>query len=74
MRIKVRVVPRAKKTCIESFEDGLKVHMSEPAIDGRANKKLIEILADYYRVKKYNITIVKGEKQKDKIVNIADSV
>lgn len=74
MQIKVRVVPRAKKTGVESFEDGLKVYMSETAIEGRANKKLIEILADYYSVKKYNINIIKGEKQKDKIVEIADSV
>ena len=70
MTVKVRVLPRAKKARIEKFDDGLKVYMTEPAIQGRANKRLIEILAEYYNTKKYNITIIQGEKQRDKVVEI----
>ena len=44
--------------------------MNEPAIEGRANKKLVEILAEYYGTKKYSIKIVLGEKQRDKIIEI----
>jgi len=46
------------------------VYLNEPAIEGRANKKLIELLADYYQTKKYNIKIIKGQKQREKIVEI----
>jgi hypothetical protein len=70
MKIKVRVVPRAKKEKVEEVDGGLKVYMNEPAIEGRANKKLIEILADHYGIKKYNIKIVLGEKQRDKVMEI----
>jgi uncharacterized protein len=70
MKISVRVVPRAKKEKVEKVDGGLKVYMNEPAIEGRANKKLVEILAGYYGIKKYNIKIVLGEKQRDKVIEI----
>lgn len=70
MKIKVRVLPRAKKVRIETFGEGLKVYLSSPAIEGRANKELREILADYYNTKKYNITILRGQKNRDKLVEI----
>lgn len=72
MTVRVRAVPRAKKEKVESFEDGLKVYFSEPAIGGRGNRKLIEILARYYNTKKGNIAIIKGAKQRDKIVRISE--
>jgi uncharacterized protein (TIGR00251 family) len=70
MRIKVRVVPRAKKERIEKLPDNLKVYLNEPAIEGRANKKLCEVLADYFAVKKSAVTIVRGETNRDKVVEI----
>ncbi len=74
MRIKVRVVPRSRQEKIVLLDEGLKVYIREPAIDGRANKKLIEVLAKHYQVKKYNIAIIKGHNSRDKVVNIhADS-
>jgi hypothetical protein len=74
MRIKVRVVPRAKKARIEESEGGLKVYIQEPAIEGKANAKLIETLAEYYGVKKYNVEIILGDKQRDKIVEIKNEI
>ena len=71
--VKVRVAPRAKKTRIEVFQEGLKVYLNEPALRGRANKKLIEVLAQYYKTKKCRITIVKGLKQRDKIIRIDET-
>ena len=73
MKLKVRVIPRAKKERIEKEKDGLKVYLTEPASEGKANKKLVEILADHFHTKKYNITIVKGQKQRDKIIEINES-
>jgi uncharacterized protein (TIGR00251 family) len=70
MKINVRVSPGAKKEKIEESDGGLKVYMNVPAIEGRANKKLIEILAEYYGIKKYNIKIVLGEKKRDKVIEI----
>ena len=71
MKVKIRVVPRAKKEKIVEENGILKVYVNEPAIDGRANKKLIEVLADYYQTRKYNITILQGETQRDKVIEIS---
>jgi len=72
MKVKIRVVPRAKKEKIVEENGILKVYVNEPAIDGRANKKLIEVLADYYQTRKYNITILQGETQRDKVIEILE--
>ncbi len=72
MIIRVKVTPRAKRPRIEKAGDGLKVYLSTPAIEGRANKKLIEVLADYLNIKKYKIKIIKGAKQREKILEIQE--
>ncbi len=72
MRVKLRVFPRAKKAQIKNCQEILKVYLHSPAVEGRANKELIGALAKYYNTKKYNITIVRGHKSKDKIVEIRE--
>lgn len=70
MKIKIRVVPRAKKEKIVEENGVLKVYVNDPALEGKANKRVIEMLAELYKKKKYNITIIQGESQRDKIVEI----
>jgi uncharacterized protein len=70
MKVKVRVVPRAKKEKIIEENGVLKVYVNDPALEGKANKRVIEMLAEFYKTKKYNITIVQGQLQRDKIVEI----
>lgn len=72
MKVEVRVIPRAKKAKVEASSQGLKVYLNSPAEQGRANKELIKVLAGYYKTKKYNITIIKGDKQRNKIVQIEE--
>lgn len=72
MKVEVRVIPRAKKVKVEASSRGLKVYLSSPAVQGKANKELIEVLSDCYETKKYKITIVKGIKQRNKIIQIAE--
>jgi len=70
MTIKVKVIPRAKKEKIEALDGTFKVYITAPAIEGKANKRLIELIADYFKVKKYNITIIKGETNREKVLEI----
>jgi len=70
LKIRVRVVPRAKKECISEEGGNFKVYVRAPAIDNKANKALIEVLARYFNIKKRNIRIVRGEKSREKIVEI----
>lgn len=70
MKINVWVVPRAKKERIEKIVGGFKVYIREPAFEGRANKKVIEVIAERYGVKKSAVTIVLGGKNRNKVVEI----
>ncbi len=71
MTINVKVFPKAKKEKVEEASGILKVYMNEPAIENRANKKLIKMLAEHFKVKKYNINIIKGLKSREKVIEIA---
>ena len=71
-RITIRVTTNAGKNSIEEEEEGgLKVKVNSPAVDGKANKAVINLLAAYYGVRKSAVSIVKGEKSRDKIIEIA---
>ncbi|HEC87650.1 MAG TPA: DUF167 domain-containing protein [Thermoplasmatales archaeon] len=67
---KVKVIPNAKKNEVIREEEKLKVYVNVPAKDGKANRALIETLADFFNVKKRDIKIVSGEKSREKIVQI----
>jgi uncharacterized protein (TIGR00251 family) len=73
MQIKVKVVPNAKKERVETTAEGLKIYINTPALEGRANKKLIEVLAEHFKTKKYNIEIIAGEKSRKKIIEIRET-
>ncbi len=71
MKVAVRVVPGAKMQQVQAALDGtLKVWLRADAKEGKANKALIELLADYYGVSKSLVRIVSGLKIKNKIVEI----
>ncbi|MDD4954650.1 MAG: DUF167 domain-containing protein [Candidatus Omnitrophica bacterium] len=70
MTIKVKVIPRAKKEKIEEFNGEFKVYINAPAIEGRANKRLIELVSEYFKIKKYNISIIRGETSREKVLEI----
>jgi uncharacterized protein (TIGR00251 family) len=65
------VTPKASKTRIVPIkQNGLKVYLTKPAYDGLANEQLVELLAEYLDLKKYQVRIIKGLKARDKIVEI----
>ena len=70
MRIKIKVIPGAKKERVERGPDFLKVYLTQPPVEGKANKRLIEVLAEHFDVKKYQVNIVAGHKSRQKIVEI----
>jgi len=68
MIIKIRVVTGAKKERILRAGDKYKVYVSAPPEKGKANQKVIELIADFFKIKKNQVKIVKGLKSKDKTV------
>lgn len=71
MILNVRVIPKARVRRIQESDNGsLKVHLLSPAQDGKANKALIEMLAEYYGVRRRQVNIIQGEYARDKVVEI----
>jgi hypothetical protein len=70
IKIKVKVIANSSQNKIEKIPDGLKVHLKEKASKGKANKALIELLAEHFKVKKSQIQIVKGQTSNQKIISI----
>ena len=66
--IQIRVIPRAKKITVKKYGDGLKVYLTAAPIEGKANKALLEILAEHLSVRKSQLTILKGKKAKSKLI------
>lgn len=71
MKIDVRVIPNSKKNEIKKEERWLKVCLTATAQEGKANRALIEILAEFFQVSKSRIRILKGFKSKNKIVEVS---
>jgi len=70
MKLQVKVIPGAKKALWKEEGDTVKVYLTAPALEGRANEALIESVAEHFGVKRSAIEIVKGLKSRYKIVNI----
>lgn len=70
MLLNVRVIPRSSRNLVKKNKDALRVYLTKPAQDGLANQQLIELLAEYLKIKKYRIKIIKGQKSRDKLVEI----
>lgn len=68
--INIKVIPNAKKNEVIEEGDRLKVRVTAPAIDGKANKAVAEILAEFFKVKKRDIRIIRGEKTREKVIEI----
>jgi uncharacterized protein len=70
-RIAVRVQPRARRDEIAAVRDGvLLIRVSAPALEGRANRAACRLLADRLGVAPTQVTIVRGEHHRDKVIAV----
>jgi uncharacterized protein len=68
----VRVTPRASRDAIEGDHQGaLKVRLTAPPVEGRANDALRPLLAESLNVPVSAVRIVAGEKSRTKRVTVA---
>jgi len=69
--LKVYINPKAKKNEIVGIFNGyLKIKISSPPVEGKANKTLLQFLSKLFNIPKSKIKIAKGEKSKEKIIEI----
>lgn len=70
LRFSVKVIPNAKQNKLVEEAGRIKVYLTAPPVEGKANQALIEFLAEHFNVKKSKISITRGLKSRDKIVEL----
>jgi uncharacterized protein (TIGR00251 family) len=72
MIIKVRVIPNSKRSEVVSRVGSiLRVKIAAPTVEGKANEELCNFLSDFFDVKRSMIFLRKGERGKEKTIEIA---
>ena len=68
----VKVHPRAKKNAITGeLGNALKVSLTAPAIEGRANDACIDFFAKLLKVPRSSVTIASGQGSRNKVIRVA---
>jgi uncharacterized protein (TIGR00251 family) len=68
----VKVQPRAKKNAlIGEVGDALKLALTAPPIEGRANGACIEFFTNLLDVSRSSVTIASGETSRRKVIRVA---
>jgi uncharacterized protein (TIGR00251 family) len=71
MLIRVHVTPNAREVSVAKVDESFfEVRVDERAIHGRANKRLLEIMAKHLGVPKSKVFIVRGAKTRDRIIEV----
>lgn len=74
MIITVQVNPRSRFEKVEKIDDKeYRLSFNVVPEKGKANQKIIEMLADYFDTAKSNIEIKLGKTAKEKIIEITES-
>jgi len=67
------VIPKSREEKIVGVvADTLKVKLTAPPTDGKANKQLIRLLAREFKLKAADIQIIKGSSSRQKTISVAE--
>jgi uncharacterized protein len=68
----VKIHPRAKKDAISGeLGEALKLSLTAPPLEGRANQACIEFLAKLLKVARSSVTIASGHTNRNKVIRVA---
>ena len=69
--LNIRVQPRAASDGFaETLGDRIKLRITAPPVDGKANRHLIAFLARSFKVSKADVSIISGESGRNKRIKI----
>ena len=67
----VKVHPRAKKNAITGeVADALKLALTAPPVDGKANEACIKFLAKLLKAPRSSVTIAAGQTSRNKVIRV----
>ncbi|HMQ80545.1 MAG TPA: DUF167 domain-containing protein [Ignavibacteria bacterium] len=68
MKISVKVKPNSRENSIKQVENGnYEARVSVPPEKGKANEKVIELLAKELKIAKSRISLIRGESSREKL-------
>jgi uncharacterized protein (TIGR00251 family) len=68
----VKVHPRAKKNAITGeIGDALKLALTAPPADGKANDACTDFFAKLLKVPRFSVTIAAGQSSRNKVIRVA---
>jgi len=68
----VKIHPRAKKNAITGeIGDAVKLALTAPAVEGRANQACIEFFANLLELPRSSVTIASGQTSRRKVIRVA---
>ena len=68
----VRVQPRARKNAVlGEIGEALKIALTAPPVEGRANEACLSFLAELLKVPRSSVTIAAGESSRNKMIRVA---
>lgn len=70
MKINIKVIPGAKRNLFKQDQGSIRVYLTEPPVNGKANKALIAFLAQHFSVRKAQVVITKGLQTRNKTISI----
>jgi uncharacterized protein len=71
VRLRVRVIPRAKRDALAGVRDGaLLVRTTAPPVDGKANAAVVALVAKALGVPRGRVAIVQGQTSRDKVLSV----
>jgi uncharacterized protein (TIGR00251 family) len=70
--VRLRVTPRAARNEVTGWREAgvLGVRVTAPPVEGEANRAVAAVLARALRVPSSSVTVVRGERGRDKVVRI----
>ena len=69
--VDLRVRPGARRSALEPAESALKVQVTAPPQDGKANAQVIALLAEAWRLPRSSFDVVKGQTSRAKTVRVS---
>ena len=71
--LKCWIQPRSSRNALVGIHgDAIKIALTAPPVDGKANKELLKFLAKYFKLPKSSIQIIAGESSRNKTILITD--
>lgn len=69
--LKIKVEPRSSRSgVVGPYGEALKVKLTSPPVEGKANKELVEVLAKEFGIPKKDVEIISGQSSKNKTVRL----